>query len=90
MDKNVNILGGIFFLILSSTVTMAIPFSLGKVLDIIYTSTGDEEQARTRLNHVGLILLGVFVFAAICNFGRVFFMSIAGLKYWLFFSFHFM
>lgn len=57
---------------------MAIPFSLGKVLDIIYNSTGDVEEAKTRLNRVGLILLGVFVLAAICNFGRVFFMSIAG------------
>ncbi|CAH2041340.1 unnamed protein product, partial [Iphiclides podalirius] len=33
--------GAIGFLIVSSSVTIAVPFSLGKVLDIIYSSTND-------------------------------------------------
>lgn len=57
---------------------MAIPFSLGKVLDIIYTNTNNPDEARDSLNKVCLVLLGVFVLGAICNFGRVYFMSTAG------------
>lgn len=57
---------------------MAIPFSLGKVLDIIYNSTEDAEAARTRLNHVCGALLCVFVLGAFCNFGRVYLMSTIG------------
>lgn len=72
------ILGAVVLLIISSTVTMAIPFSLGKVLDIIYTSSEDAQAARTRLNHVCGALLCVFVLGAICNFGRVYLMSTIG------------
>lgn len=66
------------FLVVSSSVTMAVPFSLGKVLDIIYTSSSDLGDAKTRLNKVCGILLCVFVLGGICNFGRVYCMSIAG------------
>lgn len=57
---------------------MAVPFSLGKILDIIYTSSNNIEDARKRLNNVCGILLAVFLLGAICNFGRVYIMSTAG------------
>lgn len=57
---------------------MAIPFSLGKVLDIIYSSSNDNEQAREKLNKVGGILVSIFVLGAICNFGRIYIMSASG------------
>lgn len=57
---------------------MAIPFSLGKVLDTIYTSSENIDEARTRLNKVCGILLCVFVLGAICNYGRIYYMSTAG------------
>nr|AVT42122.1 ABC transporter B [Lissorhoptrus oryzophilus] len=74
------IISAICFLLVSSTVTMAVPFSLGKVLDIIYTNTEDFEEAKSKLNKVCGILLCVFVLGGICNFGRVYFMSIAGYR----------
>ncbi|XP_060532272.1 ATP-binding cassette sub-family B member 10, mitochondrial isoform X1 [Cylas formicarius] len=67
----------ICFLFISSSVTMAVPFSLGKVLDIIYTIAEDTQQ---RLNKVCGVLLCIFVLGAICNFGRVYFMSVAGYR----------
>lgn len=67
------------FLLVSSTVTMAIPFSLGKVLDIIYENT-EAEAAKVKLNKVCGILLGVFVLGAICNYGRIYFMATAGYR----------
>lgn len=57
---------------------MSIPFSLGKVLDIIYSSSENSEEARTKLNKVCGVLLCIFVLGAICNFGRVYLMSVSG------------
>ncbi|CAH0560620.1 unnamed protein product [Brassicogethes aeneus] len=77
------IMCAIGFLIVSSTVTMAIPFSLGKILDIVYTNrsetasntTVNKEEATQKLNNITTILLGVFILGALCNFGRIYFMS---------------
>ncbi|XP_012547622.2 ATP-binding cassette sub-family B member 10, mitochondrial [Bombyx mori] len=70
--------GAIGFLIVSSSVTMAVPFSLGKVLDIIYNSTSDLAAAREKLDALCLMLCGVFLIGGLCNFGRVYLMSISG------------
>ncbi|XP_047997509.1 ATP-binding cassette sub-family B member 10, mitochondrial [Leguminivora glycinivorella] len=70
--------GAIGFLIISSSVTMAVPFSLGKVLDIIYSSTNDLAGAREKLDTLCLMLCGVFLIGGLCNFGRVYLMSISG------------
>uniref|UniRef100_A0A1B6CL44 ABC transmembrane type-1 domain-containing protein n=1 Tax=Clastoptera arizonana TaxID=38151 RepID=A0A1B6CL44_9HEMI len=68
--------GAICLLLVSSTVTMAVPFALGKVIDVIYTA--DPNQMRQNLNNLCSILLGVFVVGGICNFGRVYLMTVSG------------
>ncbi|XP_057654143.1 ATP-binding cassette sub-family B member 10, mitochondrial [Diorhabda carinulata] len=68
------------FLIVSSSVTMSVPYSLGYILDIIYDDSQEKEGARTRLNQVCGVLLCVFVLGAICNFARVYLMSTAGYR----------
>lgn len=68
--------GAILLLIVSSTVTMAVPFCLGKIIDIIYTT--DERKTRENLTKLSLALLGVFIVGGICNFGRVYLMSTTG------------
>ncbi|XP_069698495.1 ATP-binding cassette sub-family B member 10, mitochondrial isoform X2 [Periplaneta americana] len=55
---------------------MAVPFCLGKVIDVIYTS--DSQKMRENLNKLSVILLGVFVVGGLCNFGRVYLMSVSG------------
>ncbi|VVC95380.1 unnamed protein product [Leptidea sinapis] len=70
--------GAIGLLIISSGVTMAVPFSLGKVLDIIYDTTSDLGAAREKLDSLCLMLCGVFLIGGLCNFGRVYLMSISG------------
>ncbi|XP_053608432.1 ATP-binding cassette sub-family B member 10, mitochondrial-like [Plodia interpunctella] len=70
--------GAIGFLIVSSSVTMAVPFSLGKVLDIIYDSSNDLGAAREKLDALCLMLCGVFLLGGFCNFARVYLMSISG------------
>ncbi|XP_076464201.1 ATP-binding cassette sub-family B member 10, mitochondrial-like [Babylonia areolata] len=71
------ILGGVGLLLVSSGVTMAVPFCMGKVIDIIYTAS-DHQQLIERLNTVCLALVAVFVLGGLANFGRVYLMQISG------------
>ncbi|XP_065208672.1 ATP-binding cassette sub-family B member 10, mitochondrial-like [Planococcus citri] len=68
--------GAIGLLFISSTVTMAVPFALGKVIDVIYTK--DSAKMRENLNKLCLTLTGVFLLGAACNFGRVYLMNLSG------------
>ncbi|KOX79034.1 ATP-binding cassette sub-family B member 10, mitochondrial [Melipona quadrifasciata] len=70
--------GAIVFLLISSSITMAVPFSLGKLIDTIYAS--DKENMKDNLNRLCVILLGIFVTGALCNFCRIYLMSTAGHK----------
>eukprot|EP00090_Calanus_glacialis_P009658 TRINITY_DN18055_c0_g1_i1.p1 TRINITY_DN18055_c0_g1~~TRINITY_DN18055_c0_g1_i1.p1 ORF type:complete len:674 (-),score=163.89 TRINITY_DN18055_c0_g1_i1:131-2065(-) len=73
-------------LVISSAVSMSVPFALGKIIDIIYNldqmKTSDQEAQKLaikdRLQKVCLGLTGVFVLGGLCNFGRVYLMRISG------------
>lgn len=71
-----NLTGAIGLLIVSSTVTMVVPFALGRVIDIIYTE--DSSNMRDNLNKLCLSLTIVFLIGAVCNFGRVYLMNLSG------------
>lgn len=66
----------ITFLLISSTITMAVPFCLGKLIDIINTS--DKNNMKKNLNQLCIILFGIFAFGGLCNFCRVYLMSTTG------------
>lgn len=68
--------GGITLLFISSAITMAIPFALGKVIDIIYSV--NQESMVQNLTDVSLTLVGIFIFGAACNFGRTYLMGVSG------------
>eukprot|EP00088_Acartia_fossae_P071392 TRINITY_DN9788_c0_g1_i11.p1 TRINITY_DN9788_c0_g1~~TRINITY_DN9788_c0_g1_i11.p1 ORF type:complete len:655 (-),score=72.17 TRINITY_DN9788_c0_g1_i11:343-2286(-) len=78
--------GAIGLLVISSGVTMSVPFALGKVVDIIYNMdqlknsslSEQKEEIRQRLNKVCAALCGIFIIGAAANFGRVYLMRIAG------------
>ena len=68
--------GGVGLLLISSAVTMAVPFGIGKVIDIIYTQeSGDMLE---RLWGFCKMLLLVFVIGAVANMGRVYLMRTSG------------
>ncbi|XP_029049800.1 ATP-binding cassette sub-family B member 10, mitochondrial [Osmia bicornis bicornis] len=67
--------GAITFLLISSAITMAVPFSLGKLIDIVYTT--EKERMKEKLNQLCIILFGVFLVGGICNFCRVYLISTA-------------
>lgn len=73
------VIGAICLLMVSSSVTMAIPFCLGRVIDIIYTS--DPLKVRGNLTTLSVVLLGVFLVGGLCNFGRVYLMSVSGMEH---------
>jgi ATP-binding cassette subfamily B (MDR/TAP) protein 10 len=56
---------------------MAVPFCLGRVIDIIYTA--DSQKMREDLTELSVVLLGVFLVGGLCNFGRVYLMSVSGM-----------
>ena len=70
--------GAICFLVVSSSITMFIPFCLGKIIDMIYTK--DREKSRENLIKVCLSLLGLCLFGAISNFARIYLMSTSGYR----------
>jgi ABC-type bacteriocin/lantibiotic exporter with double-glycine peptidase domain len=64
------------FLIISSSVTMAIPFGIGKLIDFL--QTGDKETMQDNLKSIALIMTAVFVIGALANFGRVYMIQSTG------------
>ncbi|XP_063217345.1 ATP-binding cassette sub-family B member 10, mitochondrial-like [Bacillus rossius redtenbacheri] len=68
--------GAVSLLLVSSAVTMAVPFCLGKIIDIIYTA--DSSKMKENLNKFSGFLVCVFLLGAACNFGRVYLMNTSG------------
>ncbi|XP_055544505.1 ATP-binding cassette sub-family B member 10, mitochondrial [Wyeomyia smithii] len=75
-----NIAGGIGCLVVSSAITMSVPFGLGKILDVIYSTSAETGIAKEKLDQFCLLLAGVFLLGGFANFGRVFLFSNASLR----------
>jgi len=71
------LLAAVGLLFVSSAVTMAVPFGIGRVIDIIYTSAKDGQMVE-RLTYFCQILFVVFIVGAIANFGRIYLMQTSG------------
>lgn len=57
---------------------MSVPFCMGKIIDIIYTSSQDTTQMVETLSFVCKILCGVFLLGGAANFGRVYLIQVSG------------
>lgn len=66
----------IALLLVSSSVTMAVPFCFGKVIDVI--NTAGKEKTKENLNQLTFALFVIFLIGGLSNFGRVYLMSSAG------------
>ena len=60
----------ILLLILSSGVTMSVPYFLGRIIDMLQSYKQDE--LRRRLKQTTFALVGIFALGAVANFGRVY------------------
>ncbi|XP_069117773.1 ATP-binding cassette sub-family B member 10, mitochondrial-like [Argopecten irradians] len=66
-------------LVVSSAVTMSVPFCIGKVIDIIYTELVNQgDKMKERLQQICSILIVIFVIGGLANFGRVYLMNLTG------------
>uniref|UniRef100_A0A1A9VRV0 ATP-binding cassette sub-family B member 10, mitochondrial n=1 Tax=Glossina austeni TaxID=7395 RepID=A0A1A9VRV0_GLOAU len=65
-------------LIISSAITMSVPYALGKTLDIMFDK--DDNQSMVKLKNFCTILCGVFVIGGLANFGRVYLFNSASLR----------
>ena len=72
------IAGAMLLLVISSTITMAVPFFIGKLIDFIQSSDDDKERMKAKLRNVTLVMAGVFVVGALANFGRVYIIQSTG------------
>jgi len=68
-----NLAAACCFLAVSSTVSLSVPFFIGKLIDLIYTS--DKESMVTNLNSTCAVLLGIFFVGGLANFSRVYFIQ---------------
>lgn len=66
----------IALLLVSSSVTMAVPFCFGKVIDVV--NTMEKANMKENLNRLTLALFVIFLIGGVSNFGRVYLMSTAG------------
>ncbi|XP_063707038.1 ATP-binding cassette sub-family B member 10, mitochondrial [Culicoides brevitarsis] len=74
------ILAGVSFLFVSSGITMLVPFSLGKILDIIYSAGTDNNEAKQKLEKLCLTLCGIFIIGGMANFARVYLFNNASIR----------
>lgn len=58
-------------LLVSSSITMGVPYSIGRILDIIFT----EQVAKEKLKEFCIILVGIFIIGGLANFGRIYLMN---------------
>jgi len=66
-------------LILSSSVTLLVPFCIGKLIDLIYSSTEDFSKMLWNLKVTCAGLSVVFLLGAMANVGRVYIVQTAGM-----------
>ena len=71
--------GAVVLLFISSGVTMAVPFCVGKIIDIIYTDGQSNLQMMEKLNGFSKILCGVFLLGGLANVARVYLIYTSGL-----------
>ncbi|XP_018794573.1 PREDICTED: ATP-binding cassette sub-family B member 10, mitochondrial [Bactrocera latifrons] len=67
-------------LVISSAITMSVPFALGKILDMIFDKKGTHAETMEKLKEFSIILLGIFVLGGLTNYFRVYLFNSASLR----------
>ncbi|XP_017850842.1 ATP-binding cassette sub-family B member 10, mitochondrial isoform X2 [Drosophila busckii] len=74
------LLAGILCLVVSSVITMTVPWFIGKVVDTIFKKHVEQSSNMARLREYSLMLFWVFVLGGVANFARVYFFGTASLR----------
>jgi ATP-binding cassette subfamily B (MDR/TAP) protein 10 len=70
--------GAVGLLFVSTGVTMAVPFCMGKIIDIIYTESETHNAMMQKLKAFSQLLCGVFLLGALANAVRVYLIYTSG------------
>ncbi|XP_034666159.1 ATP-binding cassette sub-family B member 10, mitochondrial [Drosophila subobscura] len=74
------LLAGIACLVVSSAITMSVPYFLGKVIDMVFNKTGINNDALEGLQQYSLMLFFIFILGGLANFARVYMFGNASLR----------
>ncbi|XP_054730061.1 ATP-binding cassette sub-family B member 10, mitochondrial [Anastrepha obliqua] len=72
--------GAMGCLVISSAITMSVPFALGKILDIIFDKKETNVDTMNKLKNFSVILFGIFVLGGLANYLRVYLFNSASLR----------
>lgn len=72
------IIGAVVLLLVFSSISMSMPYFIGKIIDIMYTSNDDHEKMLETLRKLCYALAGLFVVGAAANVGRLYMIQTAG------------
>ncbi|EDV91770.1 ATP-binding cassette sub-family B member 10, mitochondrial [Drosophila grimshawi] len=79
-DEIGTLLIGFICLVVSSAITMSVPFFLGRVVDVVFNKKGLEAKALENLRGYSLQLLGLFLIGGLANLARVYLFGAASLR----------
>ncbi|XP_059164724.1 ATP-binding cassette sub-family B member 10, mitochondrial-like [Physella acuta] len=71
-----NIAGAVVCMCISTAVTLSVPYFIGKIVDLLYTS--EKEKVVSNLKKFCGSLFVIFVLGALANFGRVYLLQVSG------------
>jgi len=70
--------GAVVLLLVFSSISMSMPYFIGKIIDIMYTSNDDHDKMLETLRKLCYALAGLFVVGAAANVGRLYMIQTAG------------
>nr|CAB3219623.1 ATP-binding cassette sub-family B member 9-like [Phallusia mammillata] len=73
----VNISGAIALLVVSSSITLAVPFCMGKIIDLVQ-SIANDAMPQSEMQPVVTGLCALFVLGAVANAGRIYLLQTSG------------
>lgn len=72
-------LGAVVGLLVFSSISMSVPYFIGKIIDIMYTSKDEHASMLSNLRTICFTLSGVFLLGACANVGRLYMIQSAGM-----------
>ncbi|KAL7744549.1 hypothetical protein ACLKA6_017068 [Drosophila palustris] len=73
------LLAGLVCLVVSSSITMTIPYFMGRVIDVVFRRSADD-AAMNRLREYSVMLFWIFALGGFANFARVYLFGSASLR----------
>ncbi|KAM8719981.1 hypothetical protein ACLKA7_006097 [Drosophila subpalustris] len=73
------LLAGLLCLVVSSSITMTIPYFMGRVIDVVFRRSADD-AAMNRLREYSVMLFWIFALGGFANFARVYLFGSASLR----------